>query len=335
MSAVIPSHRPTTRRALLRALAAGGAVAVLAGCDETERRPPAPTSTVVPDDPETWPADSDLLLAARQRVHEALIELPHVQGGRNRVARIQSLWTVQLERLEQVLSLSGVPLPALSGTSASSDDAAATTSPSDDATATTAPPAREIDQIDLGRLLRAALPETIADLADATPTNLPMLTSLAAQHADAATQFGASPAWEPLVGPEGAAAVPLLAVTRPAIFGLEVVAARSREDERAEYELVLDQIRSITRQLTTLAGDTAPVPPLGYDLPEPLETEGQRRSLARALVADIAPAALGATKRVRGNTDQLAGVVRVMAESVLWARTLGSEEAPFPGMTLP
>ncbi|MFX0537672.1 hypothetical protein ACQBAT_09865 [Ornithinimicrobium sp. Y1847] len=328
MSAVIPSHRPTTRRALLRALAAGGAVAVLAGCDETERRPPAPTSTVVRDDPETWPADSDLLLAARERVHEALIELGHVQGGRNRVARIQPLWTVQRERLEQVLSLGGVPLPTLAGSPTDRQGR-------DEAAATTAPAAREIDQIDLGRLLRAALPETIADLAEATPTNLPMLTSLAAQHADAATQFGASPSWEPLVGPEGAAAVPLLAVTRPAIFGLEVVAARSREDERAEYELVLDQIRSLTRQLTTLAGDTAPVPPLGYDLPEPLETEGQRRSLARALVADIAPAALGATERVRGNADQLTGIVRVMAESVLWARTLGSQETPFPGMTLP
>jgi hypothetical protein len=171
--------------------------------------------------------------------------------------------------------------------------------------------------------------------ATSTPTNLAMLVSLAAQHADSAARLGAPVGWDPLVGPAGAAAVPVLAVTRPAVFGFEVLAARSLDDERARYERILDEVRSLTRQLTTLAGSAAPVAPLGYDLPEPLDTPGQRRALGRALVADIAPAGLHAAERLRGNADELAGAVRIVAESSLWGRELGSTPEPFPGMTLP
>ena len=179
--------------------------------------------------------------------------------------------------------------------------------------------------------------EACRELSTATPANLLLLISLAAQHVASADRLGAPVRWDALSGPSGAAAVPVLAATRPAIFGLEVVAARSApgSEERADYEAVLQPLRGLTRQVSTLAGQAAPVAPLGYDLPEPLETSGQRRDLARALVGDIAPAALDAAQRVPGDLAQLTGVVRILSDAAVWTDRLGGDAVPFPGMTLP
>lgn len=330
--------RPS-RRTLLRGLVLGGAALMVAGCEDVGTdREPSPTDGVVPDDPTTWPDDSELLIAARQRIHEHLLSLAEVDVPRGARA-LDDLWQAQIERLGQLITLGGVPLPDLvtpdrvgrpvddeAGTSASGPDAG------DDASATTGPPGPE--PVDVGRALRAQLPTVIRETATATPTNLALLVSLAAQHADSADWLDAPIDWDPLSGPTGAAAVPVLGVTRPAVFGLEVVAARSSGDERSAYETVLEELRSLTRQLTTLAGDAAPVAPLGYDLPEPLETEDQRRTLALALVADLAPAALHAAERLRGDADQLTGAIRLVAASATWTRLLGGGVEPFPGMTL-
>lgn len=183
--------------------------------------------------------------------------------------------------------------------------------------------------------MRSATPAFVKEISAATPTNLPLLVSLVGQHAASAERLGAPIGWGALAAPEGAAAVPLLAVTRPAIFGLEVLAARSLHEEREAYEGVLEGVRAITRHLTTLAGDAAPVAPLGYDLPEPLDKPEHRKKLARALVADIAPAALGSADRVRGDADKLMSVVRIVSDAALWTHALGGQAETFPGMTSP
>lgn len=334
---------PPSRRSLLRGLVVGGALAVLAGCEQADGdRLPSPTGAVEPDDPRTWPDDTQLLIAARQRIHGHRQALSRVVDPPGVAADLDRLWATQVDRLEQLVTLGGVPLPALplpttagsdtaSATTAGGDTASATTAGGDTASATTA----ALAPADVGRSLRGQLPAVVEEVATSTPTNLAMLTSLAAQQAHAAGLLGAPVDWAPLAGPRGAAAVPLLAVTRPAVFGLEVVAARSGADERDAYEAILEEVRSLTRQLTTLAGDAAPVPPLGYDLPEPLETAQQRRALARALVADIAAAGLHTAQRLRGDAGVLVGAVRVVAEATAWRRRLGGDPEPFPGMTLP
>lgn len=340
-------HDPS-RRLLLRGLVLAGATMALAGCDEAAGRlPPSPTAGVEPDDPQTWPPDTELLISARQRVHSFLLAAGAVAGATGRMRQLTRLWGTELSTLEQLITLGGVPLPELRRapvTDAPADDEAASTSssssgsasgPGPDDSSSTSDEARKIKPLELGRALRRAVPDFVAEIASASPSNLALLTSLVAQQAASAELLGAPVDWSPLVAPEGAAAVPLLAAARPAIFGLEVVAARSRGEERAKYEQVLDGVRALTRHLTTLAGAAAPVAPLGYDLPGPLETAEQRLDLARALVADIAPAALGTVQRVRGQIDPLFGVVRVVTESVTWTRTLGATIAPFPGMTLP
>ncbi|MFK5634833.1 hypothetical protein [Ornithinimicrobium sp. LYQ103] len=330
--------RPTRRSVLLGAL--GTAALLVTGCQEERPDNVVPTGDVDADDPRTWPADTQLLIAARQRVHGYLqsldnVSLPPAARG------LGQTWALQQERLEQLITLGGVPLPALLDAPAVSpsvdpvpttdapDDGGATTDTSD----ATASPRREASV--LGRVLVEDLSDAVREASVSTPTNLAMLCSLAAQHGASAALLGAPVPWPPLAGPAGAAAVPVLSVTRPAVFGLEVVAARSSGEERAAYESVLQPLLVVTRQLETLAGETAPVPPLGYDLPEPLETAGQRRGLARALVADIAPATLSASVRVPGDAEQLGGVVRIVAETVAWSAALEEQAQPFPGMTLP
>lgn len=351
--------RAVSRRAVLGALAGVGGMALLTGCeDEVRRTPVAPTEGVRADDPTTWPPDTQLFIAARQRVYGYRLALDVVTGRDGTRERLAELWRVQQERLELLITLGGVPLPDLldeppvtappaASSTATSDGAGATSDGTEDdgtggdggdagdATSTAGDERPRPEAEELGRALRADHTQACRELSTATATNVPTLASLVAQHVAAAAWLGAPVTWDEMAGPTGAAAVPVLAVTRPAVFGLEVVAARSRDEERADYESVLDPLRSVTRQLATLAGAAAPVAPLGYDLPEPLETAEERRELARQLVSDIAPAALDAAQRLPGRADGLTGVVRIVSDTVVWDRALGTPAVPFPGMTLP
>ncbi|TQM97196.1 uncharacterized protein DUF4439 [Ornithinimicrobium humiphilum] len=329
---------PVSRRALLRAAALTGGALVLAACEDTPADRVSPTDGVEPDDPATWPADTALLISARQRLHGYRLGLEAVGTGSSSVAKdLDRLWRAQQERLELLVTLGGVPLPELADRPAvtrAADTSSATADPSD---ATSSPTADAPKASDLGRVLRADRTEACRELSTATPANLLLLASLTAQHVASAARLGARVEWEPMGGPAGAAAVPVLAAARPAVFGLEVVAARSAagSDERAAYEAVLEPLQGLTRQLSTLAGAAAPVAPLGYDLPEPLESVEERRELARALVADLAPAALDAAQRVPGDLAQLSGVVQVVSDATVWLARLGGRTQPFPGMTLP
>lgn len=314
-----------SRRQLLRAAGLGLGVVALAGCSEDGVRPPwSPAPTDDAAGTAGPPPDVDLLLAARARLHRYRETLPQVRArtsATKRVAReLDGLWGTQQERLEALLSASGVALPPL-GTG--------------DAASATGGGAGRLRPEDLGTLVRDDLTAALEELTRSTSTNRSVLVSLAAQHAESARLLGAAVGWPPLAGPVGAAAVPLLQVTRPAVFGLEVVAARSSGEERETFEAVLAPLRSTTRALTTLAGDAAPVPPLGYDLPEPLSSAKDRMALARSLVHDVAPAALSVVDRTGPDAGQLGSVVRVVAEAASWARTLRSPRVPFPGMTLP
>ncbi|WP_141337470.1 DUF4439 domain-containing protein [Ornithinimicrobium kibberense] len=335
---MIPVMPPTvSRRALLRSGGLVGLAGLLAACDGSEGPDStSPTGAVEPDDPTTWPPDTTLLLSARRRVHGYLAALEVVEVPSGRASRLRDAWEAQLETVEQLVTLGGVPLPAPPTdpvVTAAPDDTARTTAPTDDADRTAGPERPPADR--LGQVLRADVTEALRDASTATPTHLAMLVSVAAQHAASAQELGAAVDWPPLAGPRDAAAVALLAALRPAVFGLEVLAARSRGEERADYESVLEEVAGLTRQLTSLAGRAAPVPPLGYDLPEPLADREDRRDLAVRLVADVAPAALTTATRVSGDVAQLTGVARVVAEAVSWDRRLGGRGSPFPGMTAP
>lgn len=349
----MPSTSPSRRAVLRAALVGTTSVALLGGCSgERIRTPWSPEPTVDEAEAARRLPDGDLLLRARERLAGHRATLSTVQAGpsevRATVISLAGLWQTQQERIEQLLTLGGIPLPELDvQVRPTVDDAAVTTavgreggSGSDDETATTVPDgaaqtATGPEPRVLGEQVRADLSAVLEDLTRSSTTHRAMLVSLAAQHAESARLLGAPVDWPPLVGPEGTAAVPVLARTRPAVFGLEVVAARSRGEERAGYESVLGAARSTTRALTTLAGDAAPLPPLGYELPEPVDSEETRLALARALVRDIPPAVLSVVGRAGSDPEQLRSVVRLVAEAEHWRHQLGDDPAPFPGMTLP
>ena len=264
------------------------------------------------------------------RIAGYLAVAARVDGSRTElrdVRRQRMLWQEQADRIAMLLTTVGAAPPTRdvdTETATSSDEEAATSAGSRDASSE-----------DLRRAVRDELPDIYADLASSTPTNRPLLASLAAQHTSVLSLGGADPDWPELIAPSGTAAVPVLAATRPAVFGLEVVAARSVGDERDLYESVLRPPRAITRALTTLAGEAAPVPPLGYDLPEPLATQEQRVELARTLVGDVMPAALSVVDRAGDSARHIASYVRIVAEADRWSRRLGTDPRPFPGMSLP
>lgn len=358
----MPSTGPS-RRALLRAGVLGlASVGLLAGCNgDGVRTPWSPEPTVDEEEAARRMPDGDLLLRARERLagHRASLSRAQIRSTEEQatVASLAGLWQVQQERLEQLLVLGDIPLPELDieiltpsptdtatgdGPGTSADPAPTTAAAGEDGSTTTGPGSDAAERTAtgprpraMGKQLHADLPEVLEDLSRSSTVNRAMLLSLAAQHAESARLLGAPVDWPPLVGPVGTAAVPVLARTRPAVFGLEVVAARSRGDERERYESVLAPVRSVTRALTTLAGDAAPLPPLGYDLPEPLDDEAQRLALARELVHDITPAALSVADRAGSDVDQLRSLVRLVAETGHWADGLGLDPVPFPGMTLP
>lgn len=324
MIGVMPATRRPSRRAVLRGAGLGVVAALsVGGCSGDRLRTPW-SPEPGEDERASSPPDADQLLAA----HARLVRYRSMLGAmatdssseRDRADLFGELWASQQERVDGLLTLADVALP-----SATADDASVTTG------ASTAAP---VQALDLGRVIREDLGTAVEQVTSASATHRAMLLSLTAQHAVSAARLGAEVSWPELVGPAGAAAVPVLAVTRPAAFGLEVVAARSSGDERERYEDVLGPVRSVNRSLTTLAGDAAPVPPLGYDLPEPLEDRQQRSGLARALVADIAPAVLSVADRA-GSPEQTESLVRLVAEGTAWGRRLGIDDTPFPGMVLP
>lgn len=257
---VMPRARPS-RRDALRVTALGLAAVTVGGCSGERLR--TPWSPEPPEDGEarTLPPDTDLLEAALERVdrYRGLLERadPTSDGQRDRIALLGDLWGVQQERVGALLRLSGVEAGASATTGPASEVDAAATSAPDGAGSTRGP---TLELADLGREVRSSVDTSVAEVARSTATNRPMLTSLAAQHAVSAALLGAAVEWPELAGPTGSAAVPVLGATRPAVFGLEVVAARSLGDERERYEAVLGPLRALNRTLTTLAGDAARSP---------------------------------------------------------------------------
>ncbi len=287
--------------------------------------------------------------------------------------QLQASFDEQVRVLADVLRAGGVPVPDLSPTAETGTDSATTTgSPPDTGTATGSPsetgsPSDSGDGVDstgdgvsatgapgdaaettadpgalaaarLGDLGRDCLQDVTAEvltaLSEVSAANLPMLLAVAGQRGATAQLLGADPAWEPPAGPTGAAAAGLLDAYRPAVYGFEVLAARSRGDERTAYEQVLSPLRQATRQITQLAGEAAPPAPLGYGLPESLESEASRARLAGSLTAALPATIMGPTKGFVDDPASVAGTVQLLADAVRvgqpWNPVTG-----FPGMQVP
>lgn len=344
-----------------------------AGTEEPETPRTATPGPDQPDEPEPTPseaADSGVLLLALARAQHLAATSRAITGVGERQAalhrQVQSALDEQVRVLGDVLRAGGVPVPQVAPTAPTSDtaattepgpdtsdatgdaaasteegagtgdDAGATGSPGDGATSTADAEARAAARLaDLGRdCLQDVTPAALEALSEVSAANLPMLVAVAGQRGAAAQLLGADPAWQPLAGPTGPAAAGLLGAYRPAVYGFEVLAARSRGDERTAYEEVLAALRQATRQLTRLADQAAPPAPLGYGLPGPVDDEAARQRLAGALTAALPATIMGPTTGFVDDADAVAGSVQLLADALRvghpWNPLTG-----FPGMQVP
>lgn len=361
-----------SRRSALVALGVGLGAA-LAGCDnarapEESTAAPGPRQPDLTADPEPTPVsapDSAELLLALARAQHLAATSRAITGaaGWRRTAhqQVQASLDEQVQVLEELLRAGNVPVPTLSPPTTNDGDAATATGPDGAASATgdgapttgggpgdrarstgggsattVSPADRATAQ--LGDLSRSCLldvtPEVLGALTAVSAPNLPVLIAIAGQRGATAALFGAEPDWPDLTGPTDAAAAGLLSAYHPAVYGFEVLAARSRGDERAAYERVLDPLRQATRQITALAGDAAAPPPLGYGMPEGTDSAEGRARIAGDLTATLAPTIMAATQTFTGDLDAVTGTVRLLAQAVQLARPW-TPMTGFPGLQVP
>lgn len=353
-----------TRRSVL-AVMGTGLGAVLLGCD-SETTPleatatPGPTPPAGPTPSPAQPADTQTLLRALGRARELADQCRAIAGAegadRTTQAQVQASLDEQAEVLANVLRAGSVAVPEPTTPRPPSQDTEATTAtstPTADAATTTAgeepssgdaeertsgpSPAEQATQA-LQQLGRAALddvsPEALDALAQVSRANLPMLIALTAQRGATAQLFGQEPSWPDLSAPAETAANNLLDVYRPAVYGFEVIAARSHNDERATYRTVLGPLRTATGQLTELAGKAAAPAPLGYGLPRDVDTAQARAALASDLLTALPPAIMAQTAAFSGDEAAVAGSVRLLADAVQLAQPWNPVTG-FPGMQVP
>lgn len=362
-----------TRRSVL-AVFGVGLGAVLSGCDSGEEPtvstatpgpgrpedPADPTEPVEPDDPATTTgADAAALVLALERTRALAARCQQIRGATGWHQRVQQQVQGALDEqsrvLTDVLEAGSVAVPEPSSTP-SGDSTGSTGVPGDgvrrtgdsggstgaaggdgDTATATAPPA-ERAAADLRALGKACLedvtPAALAALAEVSSENLPMVLSIAGQRGATAHLLGHAPPWQQLTGPTGAPAATLLDAYRPAVYGFEVLAARASGDERTAYEQVLASLRTVTRQLTQLAGDAASPAPLGYGLPGGVGGQEGRAGLATDLLAVLPPTIMGPTADFTGNPPAVAGSVRLLADAVRLAQPWRPVTG-FPGMQVP
>ncbi len=318
MIAAMP--RTASRRAVL-GLVAGGVLTAVAGCTDA-----GPDGTD-PDQP-SEPTDGDSVVQVpdvealthalvRAREMEALAEsVTDARGERHWVlAAAVTAHREQVRVLTALLEAGGVPLPAEQSSRGSAGPGG------------------------FDSLARAAAadvgPTRLAELARVSALNLPVLVSLTGRRGALAEDLGRAVAWQPLEGPTGEHAATLLGAVRPAVYGLQVLAARSSGEERDAFEAPLDRLAGLSRQLTALAGAAAPPPPLGYALDSALSTAGQRDRLATGLFAGLPSAVLTGVDTLSGSVGSVAGTVRLLAETLAMGRPWGLGREAFPGMTVP
>jgi hypothetical protein len=334
--------RPT-RRTLLAAVGLGGWV-VLTGCQEQ----PGSPAEVAPTDGAGRPIRSeaaDVLVMFRtlERTRSLQLMAAGLLDGApdsSTVPEIHDALSGQAEVLEELLRAAEVEPGPGPDRRPVSDDAAATSARgfggADDSAATTG----GIPRADRVATLADALAddagaEALAEVAGTSPANLPVLLSLHGQRAAAAVLLRRTPDWPPLSGPEGAAAVGMLVALREVVYALEVAAARASGDERAEHEVVLSSMRTLTDRLVTLAGPAAPAPPLGYGLPGPVDSADARRALVVRTLEAVPAAVLDGSGGLVQDEVAVAGCTQVLAEVVSQAQRLGSPLPAFPGLRTP
>ncbi|AKU16473.1 DUF4439 domain-containing protein [Luteipulveratus mongoliensis] len=291
--------RGTTRRAVVAGVLGLTGAAFLGGCSvRLERDAPDIPGLKTPDPPPDQPV---LLatLADLRRLHTAAEATPG-EG-----ARLAAMHQAQADRLAAVVAGLGITAP------------------------TTTSPATPV----LGSAEVAFAPGArVADIARASTTYVPMLAAVLASRGAAGQSLGQAPVW-PAARMPSALAVSLLAAVRPAVYGFEMIAARTPSKERKPVRATLKQLYAARSSLEAAAGAAAPPAQLTYQLPFAITDASSRSRLAQELLTAMVTTAAGQAAGVRGRPADLSGLLDVWSTAIALSWTWGVAPTAFPGLT--
>jgi hypothetical protein len=173
---------------------------------------------------------------------------------------------------------------------------------------------------------------------EAEPVLRPPLVALLAQ-ANAATELATgSRAEAPTTARTWSAPellVPLVEAARRATYLLEVAAARTPVKGQRAARDGIARLEALTAEIVEAAGDAAPVPELGYPLPQPVTTPAQAAAFAtqtRATLLGTFGAHLGALTAA-DPAAAFADLPRWLGSVAAEAHRGGTPLTAFPGLT--
>lgn len=328
---------PSRRNVVAAMLAVGGAV--LTGCspapdeggDEAtptsegrrERRDSAAGSGI---------ADLDVLRITLERTRDlATVSHAVLEGAPSRdkrVAEVDRVLGIQNAVLSRLVQAGSSPAGGTSGLIPDPTDA-----PGDEATTTGAVPrVKTLEQL----LADCSSPEVVrTELTTVGGANIATLMSLHGTRRACIELLTQEPQTPTVSGPSGPGAITALAGLRQCLYGLQVLAARSSDQERSTYVEAIRRLRGPTRQLIELAGSAAPVAPLAYGLPCDTSTSRERRALARSLITATLESIIAGSSARAGDADSIEGTVSLMSLIASVGTTVGVPLEGFPGLAVP
>lgn len=309
-----------SRRSLLVALAAGS-VTALSGC-RVQLEEGAPQIPLVPV--RAPMKDEKVLMAVLRRTVSLSSRAKAVGGPPTSMAgRLGAVHAKQAEVIASLLRDGGVPESLIGGSPTTSNP-----------TATAAPASTKGPSPGPVAALATAEGSSMSDISAAGLSNahVALIGSLLAQRAAAVTLLGGAAAPVVPSGLKGAEAVPLLAATRAAVYGFEVIAAQVDGTDRALAMSTLESLETRASMLQTAVGSSTPRP-LGYELPFPITDTRSAQRLARHLLMALLTSHAAALGPATGNVNALATLVQWLGATEAVASRWGAPLAAFPGLT--
>ena len=300
-------------------------LASLAGCgirleDDAPALPGIPTRSPIP-------GEAALVTFLR----ETVVLADALSRGDSTWQELAEIHRLQARVIESALRSRGVPEALVSAATSAPSASTSTTGSSGVAIpgpTPTPPPDRRVPVWEWDSAKAAyGLVSVVAD--DLVPT----LAAIAA--ARSAGAFALNPKrapYAPTGSPLSAETVlPLLAVTREAVYGMEVVSARAdRQSDRALA--TLGQLRVLVRAQEANAGSAAPPTPLGYALPFVVRDDATGARLAKQLLDRLAIAYAAALPRVVDDRPSAVTVLNWLGWATRTGQAWGLAPVAFPGL---
>lgn len=295
---------PVTRRAALAAVAGVGAV-VLSGCDiRLEKGAPQVPGLQTQGPPADTPALQHTV-AGRQALLTTLID-----PAAGWPTQLKPVYQQQLTRLQAVMASTGMPQ--------------ATATPSNSGVSVVPFPAYLRGQIDAS---------TFARIAGVDTAYTPMLAAISAVDAAATTVIdGAAASWPGGALPPAIAAQ-LVSAVRGAVYGLEVVAARTPLEERALPAATLAQLYPVRSRLEATAASSAPRVQSSHRLVADPATAAGRTAIARDVLDSVVAACAGQAAAAHGSSADVAQLLQLWGTHLGLGWRWGVAPVPFPGLT--